>query len=148
MPACGIVVVSYTSRKKLDRFNGFNSTFNAFGQVSVPMASTAVLGNSPVADPQNVMSKLLFLTLLQHCTNGTLTRICEHGGVQVGLLAEASANAKRAARAARGSLMTKLQAYRIWIVTEYMHEVIALDTLLVGCLDFRYIGTYSRLLQR
>lgn len=85
------------------------------------------------------------MTLRQHCTNGTLTRICSHGAAQVGLLAEASANAKRAARAARGSLMTKLQAYRIWIVTEYMHEVIAFDRLLVGCLDLRDIDTYSRL---
>lgn len=52
----------------------------------------------------------------------------------MGLLAEASANAKRAARAIRGSLMTKLQAYRIWIVTEYMHEVIAFVRLLVDIL--------------
>ena len=42
---------------------------------------------------------------------------------QVGLLETASKSAELAARTPYGSLETRLQAYRIWVVTSYMHEM-------------------------
>ena len=43
--------------------------------------------------------------------------------LQVGLLETAYKNAESAARTTHGALATRLQAYRIWLVTSYMHEV-------------------------
>lgn len=54
MPACGMMVVSYGTREKLDRVNGLDNINNDFGQVSVPMATIAVLESSPVSDPQSM----------------------------------------------------------------------------------------------
>ena len=42
---------------------------------------------------------------------------------QVHLLKTAADSAKDAARARNGTFETKLQAYRLWVVTTYMHQV-------------------------
>ena len=43
--------------------------------------------------------------------------------LQVGLLETAYKNAESAARTTHGTLATRLQAYRLWLVTSYLHEV-------------------------
>lgn len=42
--------------------------------------------------------------------------------LQVGLLETAYKNAELAARNMHGTLATRIQAYRVWVVTSYMHE--------------------------
>lgn len=43
--------------------------------------------------------------------------------MQIVLLEKAYTNAEEAARITQGTLTARLQAYRLWVVTAYMHEV-------------------------
>ena len=59
----------------------------------------------------------LVLFWLNHCP--TLDCVAQ----KISLLEKASKSAEEAARSTNGNFLTKLQAFRLWVVTEYMHEV-------------------------